>query len=870
MPDRPLLILPRPVPIDRASQGGGGQVITVPSLAEQRRRLESRFQAVVDSFQTVQATPDGLAPEQVIVLETIGESIDGLAEAAQNIPGLEWIAELDLDDVVPQAGFSLTKDPTKELSCRLYAFVSNQAAIERLLGLWDEWIQDPTLRARSGFGAFKNLFKHLRDLRRWSAVDRLLGTHFVEDLQGQLNEGYGDVTFEVDLFCRESQAARGTAAANVRSLAQVDGAQALSEYAVPEIGYHGMLFRMPAANAQVTLTAILQERYTRLIQCEHVFLFRPQGQARIPRFEPVGSEQRIPVEMATRSAPNGQPVIALLDGLPLVRHAALDGRVRLDDPEGFAPRYTRPEEHCHGTAMASVILHGDLNHSTETLSQPIYARPIFVPITDLNGHFAYEGTPPDRLLVDLVHAAVRGLFESAEGRAVKVIHLALGNPKQPFDREMSPLARLLDWLAWEYRVLFLVSSGNHEHEFVVPCPRHELAGLPPEQLAAASMRSLVNGRAERRVLSPAESINAVTLGSVHADAATEFLLGPRIDAHGNGRIPSPLAAVGAGFRRALKPDVLLPGGRALFGIDPVFNNESTRFVLGTLIGPPGIKVAAPGVRPAELDRANWTCGSSNATALAAHLCGRIAERLQLLRGASDAELWRDADDAVLIKCLLIHGAAWGPADAFIEKTFRPILEDRYRKDTAGRRHVTDELRRLKADLLGYGEIDAARCLFCSDQRVTLLGWSKIGADQGQQFELPLPPALSAQRVQRTLTVTLAWCSPVNPKHRLLRRSQLWFDVHGENFLAPKSTGVDAPAARRGTVEHRIMTGITATPIGDADTLALRVNCKAEAGKLNERVPYALAATLELAEPLRVSIYDQMASRVAPRVGVRPR
>jgi hypothetical protein len=177
---------------------------------------------------------------------------------------------------------------------------------------------------------------------------------------------------------------------------------------------------------------------------------------------------------------------------------------------------------------------------------------------------------------------------------------------------------------------------------------------------------------------------------------------------------------------------------------------------------------------------------------------------------------------------------------------------------------------LKADLLGYGEIDAARCLLCSDQRVTLLGWSKIGADEGQQFEMPLPPALSAQRVQRTLTVTLAWCTPINPKHRLLRRSQLWFDVHGENHVTSKSVGIDAMSARRGTVEHRVMTGIAATPIGDDATLALRVNCKAEAGKLTECVPYAIAATLELAEPLQVSVYDQIASRVAPRIGVRPR
>ena len=45
--------------------------------------------------------------------------------------------------------------------------------------------------------------------------------------------------------------------------------------------------------------------------------------------------------------------------------------------------------------------------------------------------------------------------------AVRVINLSLGNRFQPFDRELSPLARLLDWLAWKYKVLFVVSAGNH-------------------------------------------------------------------------------------------------------------------------------------------------------------------------------------------------------------------------------------------------------------------------------------------------------------------------------------------------------------------------------------------------------------------------
>ena len=53
---------------------------------------------------------------------------------------------------------------------------------------------------------------------------------------------------------------------------------------------------------------------------------------------------------------------------------------------------------------------------------------------------------------------------------MKVINLSFGNSWQPFDRLISPLARLLDWLAWEYKILFIVSAGNQpqEIEFLTP------------------------------------------------------------------------------------------------------------------------------------------------------------------------------------------------------------------------------------------------------------------------------------------------------------------------------------------------------------------------------------------------------------------
>ena len=92
----------------------------------------------------------------------------------------------------------------------------------------------------------------------------------------------------------------------------------------------------------------------------------------------------------------------------------------------------------HGTAIASIILHGDLNGDGPSLKRRIYVRPIFHP----DSFNLREITPPNRLLVDLIHRAIRRIFEGdgtqpAVAPTVRVMNLALGNPEQPFDREIN-------------------------------------------------------------------------------------------------------------------------------------------------------------------------------------------------------------------------------------------------------------------------------------------------------------------------------------------------------------------------------------------------------------------------------------------------
>lgn len=82
------------------------------------------------------------------------------------------------------------------------------------------------------------------------------------------------------------------------------------------------------------------------------------------------------------------------------------------------------------------------------------------------------------------------------------------------------------------------------------------------------------------------------------------------------------------------------------------------------------------------------------------------------------------------------------------------------------------------------------------------------------------------------------------------------------------TQADWRAVQRGTVQHEILEGEHAAAFIDGASLAIQVSCRSDAGALEDAVPYALAATLEVAEELGVDIYNEVAVQVrASRVRV---
>lgn len=855
MPERPLLILPAPgEPQNRGKKRGGGNRPHVPDPGRQAERLGPRFAALQQAIPQLHAAAAGLAPEQVVVLETVGPIEDFLV-AVRKIEGLEWLGEIENEDIPPDDDFFVTdKDGArtdKALRGRVFLVFTNQRALQQIFSLWSDWKDGKVMP--HGLAKWGDLFSQLRDVRPWGVRDRLMETGVLRDWGERVAHNEEVVPCEIELWFRDDPERRRMARDRVAGLVGGLGGQIVQEATIGEIAYHALLVRLPVAAVQ----PLLQEagRDAELIHCESIQFFRAAGQMAGIIVEDACVEDPQPT-----GAPGqlGDPVVALLDGLPLQNHGRLANRLVVDDPDGQEATYAANERR-HGTAMASLILHGDIDAGNAPLTRRLYVRPILQPDSHSWRTPREEVVSEDILVVDLLHRAVRRILEGEGGQpavapTVCVINLSIGIRDRLFDGALSPLARLLDWLAWKYRILFVVSAGNHPHDIELSIPKAQLAGLTAQDLQSEVIRAVAADSRNRRLLSPAESVNALTIGAIHDDASAGQPAGNTRSPYIGRDLPSILNAQGMGYRRAIKPEALLPGGRVVV-TESIEQTVNARLEISAYARPPGQRVAAPGPNPGDLNYTWHVRGTSNATALASRAAAELHDVLEELRAGPGGDLIERVPRSIWLKALLVHGAGWGLAGDALEAVLKNRENSRQFKEYITR-------------LLGYGAIDVSRVREGAPYRVTALSAGHLQAEQAHIHRFPLPPSLSGRTGWRRLTITLAWLTPVNTFHQAWRRADLWF-LPPVVPLQLARQEADWHAVQRGTVQHEVLEGDRAAAFVDGTNLDIVVNCRADAGALEEPVSYALAVTLEVADAIGVDVYDEVRARVHARVQVLP-
>lgn len=863
----PLLLFPSPEAASKTPGHGFVGNFKRPSTQRQGERLTPVFQQLQNSFNArsieLQQTPVGIDPEQVLVIETVG-NIENFANAVKKIHGLEWMGEFALETIAPDEDFQDKKDPSKMLSGRLYLIMSNQTAMIQMLSLWKRYLKNPvTMNFKRGeyhgLAKFKDVFLHLKDIRRWGVEDRLAEREVFGIWQETLGfDSQRSVRFEAELWYRGSEAKRSDSENIVADLIRELGGSVISQCAIPSIAYHSVLGEIPAQAAM----EILEQSEVDLIKCENIMFFRPTGQMATGREPVIGDISDCTVTFL-EELPIGEPVVAVLDGLPLENHRLLSGRLIVDDPDDWASEYTAIDRQ-HGTAMTSLVVHGDLSNGDSPLNRPVYVRPIMKPNPTDFGSPREESVPEDVLFVDYLHSVVKRMMEGdgnadASAPSIKVINLSIGDRSRHFSQVMSPLARLLDWLSEKYNILFIISSGNHSEPIETGMSATDFEALSSSEREALVVKSIYEDARHRRLLSPAESINGLTIGAFNHDYSSGGVLGHLFDIF-ESELPNPVSAFGMGYRRAIKPDLLFSGGRALYSLTHITGDVSLQFSNRRIA--PGNQVAVPSPNAGELSKRRFCCGSSNSTALTSRAASICYDYLADIFLEQAPEVDFSVFGVPILKAMLVHGCSWDETGAALESILRTDANGRQIKNWISR-------------WIGYGIPDVNKMLGCNEQRVTLLGFGQLIDGEAHVYNLPLPPSLNAQREKRRFTVTLAWISPIAATTQRYREAQLWFDFEGGKKSREKLKGKlrvigidsDHDATRRGTVQHEIFEGESAVAISDGDTLQIKVNCRSDARAIEAPIAYGLAVSLEVAEGIGLPIYNEIRTRIAPAIEI---
>ena len=215
MAERPLLLFPQArKQLPAKGRGFPPSQVAKPGVTNQKKRLGPAFQKLEDAFDAkraeLSASASGMEPEKVLVIET-ADAVSDFQRAVRSIPGMEWLGEFELDDTEPDENFHFADKPDKQTPRVIYLAMTNQRAIEQIIGLWNLWEADKQKFPR-GKTKWRDLFSLCRTIRYWNTDDRLSGTGLIEALRDALLDASQSISMEIEFWHRSKarlQASKG-------------------------------------------------------------------------------------------------------------------------------------------------------------------------------------------------------------------------------------------------------------------------------------------------------------------------------------------------------------------------------------------------------------------------------------------------------------------------------------------------------------------------------------------------------------------------------------------------------------------------------------------------------------------------------------
>ncbi|WP_224770083.1 S8 family peptidase [Mycobacterium simulans] len=835
-------------------------------MSRQGERLSPQFRELADAFDNERARlSDGqveeVDPELVLVFDLAG-TVKDFRNAINQIEGLEFLSEFLDEESEPDDDFYMVtrRDGRVDGSVQhsLYLVMSNAEAVSQLIRLFERWQADPAMVFGRGLAKFRSAFEQLRAIRRWGPTDRVRDTGLIDEWRERLEvvgQSVSSLLIEIELWYRRDTNRRTAAEESLEAIVRAAGGEVRDRAQIGEIAYHALLVDLPVQQVQSVLRDGADA--IQLLNADEIMFVSPYTPMTV---QPSSVEPVADPNLPPSAEGLGQPRIALLDGLPFVNHDVLARRLTIDDPDGLGENYGVVSRQ-HGTAMASLIIHGDLSNPGEPLQRPLYVRPIMRPHEVLTGH---ERVVDDKLLTDLLHRAIRRMVDGEAGRepaapSVRIVNLSIGAESRALVRRMSPLGRLIDWLSVEYNRLFIVSAGNHRSQPIIVSAA---AATDPERAKTEALRAAKSTSRLRGILPPGDALNALTVGATHMDQAGEIELPDTVWDIVDPGIPALYGAAGPGVGRSVKPDLHHSGGRALY-VRPVLAPDSDTVELAlaqTTNKGPGHRVAAPS-RAGATNGVAFTHGTSNATALVTREASRLFDILEAGAETAVDESFPDPlFHPVLVKALLIHASSWGEPG----ERLRHVLNLDNRR---ARRELTA--------ILGYGSLDVDRLGVAATNRAVLIAGGLIGREQRHTYHVPLPISLRAKAEWHRFTVTLTSMAPTVGQLSRYRAAKVFFEKLDDKDVGGTRPEREHHAVRRGTCQHEIIDGSQALVFADDGTLPIHVQCMDDAQRLKSgaTIRYGLVVSVEtlvatsqtIHEEIRARLQTQLRTRTRPRV-----
>jgi len=387
------------------------------------------------------------------------------------------------------------------------------------------------------------------------------------------------------------------------------------------------------------------------------------------------------------------PAVCVIDSGMQEEHRLLAPAVLAGDSKCFIPGHDPDDTadyvapHGHGTRVAGAILYPCDIPRTGRVELPCWLHNARVLQADNN--------LPETLMPALYMEQIVGHFnDNARERRARIFNHSINSTRPARTVHMSTWGAAIDKLSYTHDVLVVQSAGNIVDGEVL---RHLQAGRKyPDYLSEHSCR----------IRNPAQSLNALTVGSV---AHAEWTNGHRRSMAEMDK-PSAFSASGEGLWGSVKPDVVEYGG------DYAFEE-----------GPPIIVTCCGGVAP-ELIRS--TLHSPGALSRDGAGTSFSAPKVAHIAAILESEL--PEEPCLLYRALIANSARWPAwAEAETEKC--------------------EVLRRI-----GYGIPSVERATTNDAYRVTLVssGVLTVAARTAHLYHVPVPESLRRPEEDRRIRIDI--------------------------------------------------------------------------------------------------------------------